>query len=73
MTVTLTAAEKAMLADLAQENEQLENVLHRILAPMLAKHGEARLQRLADEYRLLTPDLQIEAIAVLKEWQASKV
>ena len=62
-----------MLTDLAEPLETVEDTLHRILGPMVQKHGETRLQRLADSYRKLSPELQLEAIIVLKQWQASKV
>jgi hypothetical protein len=72
MTITLTASEEAMFNDLKEDQESTEDSFHRIIAPMVAKHAEVRLQRLADTYRALSPDDQLEAIEVLKEWQASK-
>ncbi len=61
-----------MLSDMRVGNEPVEDVFHRLMVPMVNKHGEVRLQRLADEYRLLTADLQTEALAMLKQWKANK-
>lgn len=72
MDITLTAVELSMLNDLKAGNETIEDAFHHLFAPMLARHAEARLQRLADLYRALTPDLQLEALGVLKTWQDSK-
>jgi hypothetical protein len=72
MDITLTSSEEAMFTDLAIDQESVEETCHRILAPMVAKHAEVRLSRLADMYRSLSPNDQLEAIAVLKQWQASK-
>jgi hypothetical protein len=72
MTIELTLPEEAMFNDLRIDKETVEVVFHRVLRPMVEKHAESRLQRLADEYRALTPDLQLEALAVLKTWKESK-
>jgi hypothetical protein len=72
MTIELTLPEEAMFNDLRIDKETVETVFHRVLRPMVEKHAESRLQRLADEYRALTPDLQLEALAVLKTWKESK-
>ena len=62
-----------MLSTQIQVGETVEAVLHRILKPIVEKHGESRLQKLADMYRNLTPTDQIEAIKLLRDWQLSKV
>lgn len=72
MTITLTPSEEAMFTDLKVGQETVEIVVHRILRPMVEKHAEARLSKLADEYRKLSPELQLEALEVLRTWQASK-
>jgi len=61
-----------MLSVLKVGLETPEDTFHRIIAPMVMKTAESRLQILAEEYRKLTPDLQLEALQVLKDWKASK-
>lgn len=73
MDITLTDVEVNVLTELQLEDEKVEDVLHRLLHPMVEKQSEARLQTLANQYRLLTPELQIEVIKLLREWQASKI
>lgn len=72
MTITLTASEQALLTDIRVALEPLEDVFHRFMKPLVAKRSEAQLQRLADEYRALTPDMQEEALQVLRDWKNSK-
>jgi hypothetical protein len=72
MQITLTSAELALFSESVQGNESVEQAFHRILSPMIAKHSEARLSRLADLYRGLSQEDQLEALAVLKQWQSSK-
>lgn len=68
LTITLSRAEAAFLQSLARPDETAEQVLHRILAKPLEKFGEERLQTLATQYRSLTPDQQVDAIALLTQW-----
>jgi hypothetical protein len=73
LTLTLSAAEVAMLeARRKDADADLGAVVHAILAPIVAKDSEARLGTLADQYRALTPDLQVEAVEVLREWYSAK-
>lgn len=73
MIVQLTDTETSMLTDFRSGAETVEDALHRLLLPFVAKYADARLQRLADEYRKLTPELQIEALRVLQVWKSSKI
>jgi hypothetical protein len=72
MTITLTSIEIATLTGLIQDAETVEDVLHKLLLPHVQKHAESRLQTLADSYRALSPEDQIEVLGVLKAWQDSK-
>lgn len=73
MDITLTNAEVGMLTNFRVGTETVEDSLHRLLLPFVGKFADARLQILADEYRKLTPELQIEALQVLKTWKASRL
>lgn len=72
MIITLTAPELAMLSDMIQGDQTIEDVIHSLLAPLVLKHSETRLQVLAELYRQLTPEDRVEAIELLKQWQISK-
>ena len=72
MDITLTIPEESMLADLREDAETVTDVFHRLMKPFLEKHADVRLNKLADEYRRLTPELQVEALVVLRTWQESK-
>lgn len=73
MTAELSNAEVGMLTNFRVAGETVEAALHRLLLPFVSKDADARLQILADEYRRLTPELQIEALQVLKTWKATKL
>lgn len=72
MDITLTNAELGMVLDAKIGVETVEETFHRLMLPLVVKAGDQRLQKLAEAYRSLTPDLQLEAIQVLKDWQASR-
>ena len=72
LTITLSTSEVAALESRKEEGDSLEDVLHRILLPIVRVDSGARLNLLADRYRALSPDLQVEAEALLKQWADSK-
>ena len=72
MDITLTDAELIMLERSKEVDETPDLTLHRILTPFVTKCAEDRLQILADQYRALTPALQIEVSNLLDQWKASK-
>lgn len=69
ITVTLSAVEIDTLAALG---ETVEAGLHVVLEPLVLKASDTRLQALANAYRTLTPDLQLEATELLRAWAAKK-
>lgn len=73
MDITLTDAEVFALIDLADEKETPEDTLHRLLSPHVAKTADVRLQRMANEYRNMTAEDQVEVFRVLEAWKASKL
>jgi hypothetical protein len=72
MEITLTKAELAVLSESAQGEETVEETFHRLMLPKIAEFSEARLIRLNEQYRALTPELQLEALEVLRRWQQTK-
>jgi hypothetical protein len=69
ITLTLSPVEVDALL-LAFPNTETTAALHILLQPVVFKTAEMRLQRLATEYRTLTPADQLEATKMLAEWRA---
>ncbi len=73
LTITLSASEVASLESRREEGDKdLGDVIHRLLAPTVKKDSDVRLNSLADQYRALSPDDQVEALGVLRAWYATK-
>lgn len=72
MDITLTPAEEALFTDSVVDKETVADAFHRLIQPLLAAHGEAQLQVLANTYRALPPEGKFEAIQLIKSWQAEK-
>ncbi len=49
-----------------------EDVIHRLLAPLVKADSADRLDHLVNQYKQLTPELQVEATELLQEWFATK-
>jgi len=71
ITLTLSPVEVDALRT-AFPGAPLDVVIHKLIAPVVEKTGDARLQRLASEYRALSPADQLEAAAVLRQWRDTK-
>lgn len=69
LTLTLSPVEVDALL-LAFPNLEPAAAVHVLLQPVVMKTAEMRLQRLATEYRTLSPADQLEATKVLAEWRA---
>lgn len=72
VTLTLTSAEEAMYKAQKLADETVEQTFHRLNVPALEKFSETRLQTLANTYRALSADDQLEALALLGQWYAQK-
>lgn len=70
--VTLTLAEESALAT-KYPDVALDAATHLVLAELVARDSEARLQELATKYRALPPDKQTEVAAVLKRWSEGQM
>lgn len=68
MDITFTDSELDFINSVTVDAETVEDVVHRLILPMVKEHGEDRLQTLANIYRALDPDQQVKALAVLKTW-----
>ena len=73
MTITLTVSEEIMFKDLVVGAETIEDAFHRIMADMLRADSEQRLQRMADAYRAMSPEMQMEGLEVMRVWRDSKL
>lgn len=71
ITLTLSAVEADALLT-AFPGMRPGAVIHKLIEPVIEKTGDARLQRLANEYRALSATDQLEAAAVLRRWKEAK-
>jgi hypothetical protein len=71
ITLTLSPVEVDAL-QLAFDTQDLNAAIHQLVAPVVATTSEARLNRLADEYRELSPADQLEVVQVLADWKIRK-
>lgn len=70
MDITLTPGELATLVSLVEGAESVEDVFHRLLKPFVCNYAESSLQKIADIYRGLSPDLQVTAMQAVLKWKA---
>lgn len=70
MEITFTLGELATLDSLSDGAESQEDVVHRLLVPYVKNYTESSLQKIADIYRSLTPELQATALQAVLKWQA---
>lgn len=71
LTLALTPVEVDALQT-AVPGVPLDVAIHMLIEPVIEKTGDARLQRLANEYRALSADDQLEAFTVLRQWREAK-
>jgi hypothetical protein len=72
MNVTLLPTEVAALTN-QFPTMTVDEALHHVLLDYVKKDADFRLQALATQYRSLTPDLQLEVVALIKQWYDAKI
>jgi hypothetical protein len=51
---------------------RLDAAIHRLIVPVIDKTADTRLQRLANEYRALSPADQLEVVTMLRRWMEAR-